>query len=87
MGEKTERAYCRTCEAPVLATKQKPAHVLHLLLTLVTFGLWLFVWAFLTMIASMKSFRCPTCGDTTVAYTRSLRKEFEGRSKSREVRF
>ncbi|KRE00066.1 hypothetical protein ASE63_08160 [Bosea sp. Root381] len=87
MGEKTERAYCRTCEAPVLATKQKPAHVLHLLLTLVTLGVWLIVWIVLTLIASMKSYRCPTCGDRTVPYTRKLRKEFEARGRTREARF
>lgn len=87
MGEKVERGYCRTCEAPVLASKQKPSHVLHLLLTLITFGLWIFVWMFLTLMAAMRSYRCTTCGDATVAYTSRLRKEFESRAKAREARF
>lgn len=44
MGTNTERAYCRTCEAPVLAVKRTPSHVLHLLLSVVTAGLWILVW-------------------------------------------
>ena len=83
MGTKSEREYCRTCEAPVLAVKQTPSHVLHLLLSIVTAGLWILVWLALTIGASFRSFRCPTCGDSTIPYTRKMRKEFEARQRER----
>jgi len=45
---------------PVYATANTPNHILHLLLTLVTFGVWLVVWIALTVMP--KSYRCPQCG-------------------------
>lgn len=45
---------------PVLARAKGPSHILHLLLTLVTGGLWAIVWIFACM--GKKDWRCPTCG-------------------------
>lgn len=55
--------YCATCGQQRLFVKQKPNHVLHLILSVLTVGIWaLFVWIPLTMIAASKGARCTTCG-------------------------
>jgi hypothetical protein len=45
-----------------MMTKPKINHVLHLILTLVTLGLWSLVWLTLGIISSAKGFRCTQCG-------------------------
>ncbi|KQV83655.1 hypothetical protein ASC90_20440 [Rhizobium sp. Root1220] len=50
----------------VLAERQTPNHVLHLLLTIVTGGAWIIVWIILTL--SVGPYRCPNCGAKTLGY-------------------
>ena len=47
----------------VLARANTPNHILHLLLTVVTGGLWVVVWLWLSI--GPKSWRCPSCGRST----------------------
>ncbi|WP_128292007.1 MULTISPECIES: hypothetical protein [Afifella] len=65
MGTKHAQRYCPQCSRTVLAQKQTPTHILHLLLSIVTGGLWLVVWFVLAAVASERSYRCPICGGTT----------------------
>jgi hypothetical protein len=44
-----------------MATGQKPNHVLHLLLTVFTAGLWGVVWLLLAA-GSAGNYRCTRCG-------------------------
>jgi len=37
--------FCKKCKRLTIHTFDQPSHVLHLLLTLCTFGIWLIVWA------------------------------------------
>ncbi len=55
----------------MLAVAARPSHILHLLLTIVTGGLWLIVWLFLS--SSGKQFRCPYCGDRTRSMSWAVR--------------
>lgn len=50
--------HCVKCDRQTVHIQQKPNHILHLLLTLITFGLWIFVWI------SVKSTtpQCTVCG-------------------------
>lgn len=43
------RVESHTATQVILVKGRRPNHVLHLILTLVTFGLWLFVWIPLAM--------------------------------------
>jgi hypothetical protein len=43
-------------------TKPRINHVLHLILTLVTVGVWGLVWLTLGIISAAKGFRCTQCG-------------------------
>lgn len=47
----------------VLAEAASPNHILHLLLSIVTLGVWLLVW--LILAAQPKTFRCTSCGAVT----------------------
>lgn len=63
MAIKFARRYCVPCEQYVLAQKQGPNHILHLLLSLITFGVWVPVWIIVTVWSWPTPYRCPTCGD------------------------
>lgn len=68
MGIAKARRYCPEEEKMVLAQKQTPNHILHLLLTLVTFGAWAIVWAIVAVSAPGR-YRCPSCGAFTHDYS------------------
>lgn len=46
----------------VLLAKEGPAHLVHFLLVILTFGLWLPVWAGVTVVRGMTAWRCQICG-------------------------
>ena len=58
---KQASAYCHVCERRVLATGKAPNHVLHLLLTIFTIGIWWIIWALLGA-ATIGNYRCTRCG-------------------------
>ena len=60
MGFKEGSKKCPKCGERVLARKETPNHILHLLLTVVTVGLWIIVWALL--ISKGSAWRCSRCG-------------------------
>lgn len=62
MGTKTTGKYCRTCQREVLAQKNTPNHILHLLLTLVTAGIWGIVWLII-VLTNVGGYRCTNCGN------------------------
>ena len=51
---------CKRCDCQTLIRRQGTNHILHLIITVVTCGLWLIVW----VLASVKigGWRCSTCG-------------------------
>jgi hypothetical protein len=57
--------YCPVCQRQSLFIKPRINHVLHLILSILTVGIWaLFVWLPLGFINSGKRPRCQTCGST-----------------------
>ena len=51
---------CKTCGRPTPHLVDRPNHILHLLLSVVTAGLWLIVWLFVG--AGEKKATCTVCG-------------------------
>lgn len=83
MSQKLSSAYCATCDAQRMMVKTKPNHVLHLILTLVTFGVWLLVWVPLIVLAAGRPSRCTECGSkpgVIVAPTRARNDESPSRT-------
>ena len=69
MAVRSVPRYCLSCDGPVLAQKQRPNHILHLLLTLLTGGLWVLPWIMMSLPSTA---RCPHCGSAHTA-TRASR--------------
>lgn len=51
---------CRSCGKPTIHLVERPNHILHLLLSLVTLGAWLIVWFFRG--TSENKATCTVCG-------------------------
>lgn len=60
MPEKKTGGYCKNCEKDVVIFRKGTNHLMHVLLALLTAGLWLIVW----LIAALKynAWRCSQCG-------------------------
>lgn len=60
MGVRVSSGFCRTCKRQVMAQGNQPNHLLHLILAIVTAGLWLPIWLLVTLSAGRP--RCTNCG-------------------------
>lgn len=63
MSTITTRRNCRTCGQKRLFAKEKQSNVLHLLLTVLTCGLWLPVWLLVAVLVAFRPYRCTVCGE------------------------
>lgn len=61
MGYNQTSKFCLYCQKMVLAQRKTPNHILHLLLSIFTSGLWLIVW--ILLIITKGSWRCCHCGN------------------------
>lgn len=66
MKELHDQHFCHTCQRPTLHTArlETPNHVLHLLISVFTCGLWLPVWLVLIVATKSAPWRCSQCGGT-----------------------
>ena len=55
-----KREYCHDCKRYVLAQRKGTNHVLHLLLSVITVGLWVIIWILLCI--PIDGWYCPNCG-------------------------
>lgn len=60
MSVQRSSKHCAYCGEKVLAIRQGPNHVLHLLMSLVTMGLWLPIWLLSSVIIG--GWQCSRCG-------------------------
>jgi DNA-directed RNA polymerase subunit RPC12/RpoP len=60
MGFQETSGYCSYCKKNVLIRAQTPNHVLHLILSIITSGLWLIIWIILCI--RRKEWHCSQCG-------------------------
>lgn len=65
MGTAKLRRYCPDDDRMVLAEKQTPNHVLHLLLSVVTVGFWIPIWIIVAIGNDFAGYQCPHCGAKT----------------------
>ena len=55
--------FCRTCNKSTIHLASKPNHILHLLLSIITAGLWIPVWLLLAVTGRLKNIgECTSCG-------------------------
>jgi len=64
MGINYTSGFCKSCEERRKLFRKGSNHVLHLILTLLTVGLWAIVW--LGVSIKFGGWRCDTCGSSAV---------------------
>ena len=65
MAEEKSSGFCKNCNKQVVVFRKGTNHILHLLLTLCTFGLWLFVW--FGSAVKFGGWRCVQCGSSKIS--------------------
>ena len=53
--------FCENCKKSHIHIRQRPNHVLHLLLTVITFGVWIIIWFFKALFTNTNPV-CSKCG-------------------------
>jgi len=68
MADERKSGYCRSCKTRSVVFRPGTSHLLHLLLSIITAGIWLIVW----LLAAIKigGWRCSTCGSRDVTKVR-----------------
>lgn len=77
MGMEYQQRWCETDQRLVRAERPKPNHILHLILSILTAGLWLIVWFLVAVEKGNRPWQCPICGGTTVPVDRYERAKAE----------
>jgi len=65
LGKVQERQWCPECKKYVLAVRPRTNRILHLLLSVLTMGVWLIVWACTADLSTKRPLQCPVCGTGT----------------------
>ena len=56
----TKGAVCKPCNSHVMASRDSTGHLFHLLMSLLTIGMWTPIWFLLAL--SRQAYRCSRCG-------------------------
>lgn len=65
MATQYKSGQCKNCEQPRKVERPGINHILHLLLSMFSFGLWIIVW--LGVSIRLGGWRCSECGSKKVA--------------------
>ena len=60
MAVQEATGYCKNCNRQVMIRREGTNHVLHLILSIVTFGFWIVIWIFSSI--KIGGWRCTMCG-------------------------
>ncbi len=53
--------YCKACKSKTMHVQPSTSHILHLLLSIITSGIWIVIWIIIAMNNSSKA-QCTQCG-------------------------
>ena len=60
MVHQESTGFCQVCNKNMLLRRKGTNHILHLILSLITGGLWIIIWVLVTI--KVGGWRCTTCG-------------------------
>jgi hypothetical protein len=63
VAEQKTGKYCKNCQKRVMAIRPGTNHLLHLVLAVLTVGLWIPIWVLVS--AKIGGWRCQQCGCKT----------------------
>jgi hypothetical protein len=78
---KESKGYCQTCKKQVLIRRKGTNHLLHLILTLLTGGLWAIVWILCAI--QIDGWRCSQCGSKAARLADTQQQHLPDRYRSR----
>jgi hypothetical protein len=64
MADQRRSGFCQHCKKSVVVFRPGPNHIFHLIMTVITGGLWLIVWIGASVIFG--GWRCSVCGGTSL---------------------
>jgi hypothetical protein len=64
VAEQRKGGFCKRCDKQVVVFRKGTNHILHLLLTIFTAGLWLLVW--IGVGIKFGGWRCTQCGSKKI---------------------
>lgn len=64
MTDQKKSGFCQVCNKRVVVFRKGTNHILHLLLSILTMGLWLIVW--IGTVIKFGGWRCAECGSNRV---------------------
>ncbi len=64
MATQEKSGFCKKCNHQVIVRRKGTNHILHLLLAVVTAGIWIPIWLLLSI--KIGGWRCSQCGSTAV---------------------
>jgi len=64
MGMQYKTGFCKQCNEQRKVSRKSTNHILHLLLTVLTFGFWIIFW--IGVSVKVGGWRCDACGSTKV---------------------
>lgn len=70
MSNETTGGFCRDCNKNTLFTRAGTSHVLHLIMTIITVGVWLIFW--IGSCIKFGGWSCTQCGCTTRKARRTM---------------
>lgn len=73
MAMEYSRRYCKDCRSINRADRPAPSHALHILLSLITAGTWLVIYAMVLLLRDY--WRCSQCGSKKTVHARRAPKE------------
>ena len=68
MADERKGGFCPRCNQHVVVFRKGTNHILHLLLTILTGGLWLIIWV--GVAVKFGGWRCTVCGNSSVSQVR-----------------
>lgn len=65
MAEEKKSGFCKDCNKRVVVFRKGTNHILHLILSILTAGIWLIVW--IGSAIKFGGWRCAECGSTKIS--------------------
>jgi len=63
MGNYQHMFFCKNCDKSTLHITERPNHVLHVILSIISVGIWIPVWFILSFFSRMNNVGdCTVCG-------------------------
>lgn len=70
MNMEYKQSYCNYCKKRIRSEKQVPSYMMHILLIVLTCGLWLIMCMFPILQSAANRFHCPICGGRDIVHKR-----------------